>query len=106
MSIVQRLSLLRRYYKQYIGRGETRLIIGRLSRLHCNLAFAAVPFLAVEVGFTPSVYTVNEDGVFAVVTVINRNPNLERDITVTIETVSGTATNGMYRYTNTESMIN
>ena len=46
-------------------------------------------------GFSPSVYTVTEDGTFVILTVISRNPNLERDVVVNIETISGTATAGM-----------
>ncbi|CAI8033565.1 FRAS1-related extracellular matrix protein 2, partial [Geodia barretti] len=50
----------------------------------------------VEVGFSPSVYSVAEDGIFVIVTVISRNPNLlEREVTVNIQTVSGTAVDGL-----------
>ena len=60
--------------------------------------------LAVEVGFSPSVYSVTEDGIFVIVTVVSRNPDLERDVTVNIQTLSGTAIDGML-YVDSESMI-
>ena len=61
--------------------------------------------LAVEVGFSPSVYSVAEDGIFVIVTVISRKPNLlEREVTVNIQTVSGTAVDGML-YIDSESLI-
>ena len=45
----------------------------------------------VEIGFNPTVYSVNEDSVFVVLNVENRNPNMERDVHVDIATIVGTA---------------
>ena len=51
--------------------------------------------LAVAViGFSPSVYSVNEDGIFAILTIVNRNQDLEREVIVQVSTVSGSATAG------------
>ena len=39
-------------------------------------------------------YTVTEGDTFVLLTVVNRNPNLERDVVVNIETFGETATDG------------
>ncbi|CAI8033561.1 FRAS1-related extracellular matrix protein 2, partial [Geodia barretti] len=45
-------------------------------------------------GFSPSEYTINEQGSFVVLNVVNRNPNLEREVVVQIGTLSGSAEEG------------
>ena len=47
------------------------------------------------IGFTPSVYTVIENGSFVILTVVNLNPQLERDVVVQVTTVPGSAGDGM-----------
>ena len=49
-----------------------------------------------EVGFVPSAYTVVEDRTFVILTVVSRNPNIEREIIVNIETIPGTADEGRF----------
>ena len=54
------------------------------------MSFSLSPTV-VEIGFNPTVYSVNEDSVFVVLNVENRNPNMERDVHVHISTIVGTA---------------
>ena len=56
-----------------------------------------------DIGFNPSVYTVNEQGSSVVLTVVNRNPNLERDVVVQVGTVSGSAREGSVSHIREES---
>ena len=66
--------------------------------LYCTRQFidiAVSSSIVVEIGFSPSVYTVNEDGVFVVIIVENRNPDIERTVVVQVNTVPGTADEGM-----------
>ena len=48
-----------------------------------------------EIGFNPVAYTVTEDGLFVILTVVNRNTDLEREVVVQVGTVSGSAVAGM-----------
>ena len=65
------------------------MLIGKRSLLSC------IFFVVAAIGFSPSAYTINEQGSFAVLSVINRNPSLERDLVVQVGTLSGSAEEGM-----------
>ena len=55
-----------------------------------HISFSLSPTV-VEIGFNPTVYSVNEDSMFVVLNVENRNPAMERDVHVQIATIIGTA---------------
>ena len=47
--------------------------------------------LAVQIGFSPTTYEVEEDAGIVVLFVENRNPDLEREVTVQFTTTEGSA---------------
>ena len=47
--------------------------------------------IVVDIGFSPSVYSVNEDDGSVEFVIQNRNPNMERDVVVEFMTTDGTA---------------
>ena len=49
------------------------------------------PSSAVQIGFTPTLYEVDEDSGVVTSIVENRNPDLEREVTVQFTTTEGTA---------------
>ena len=53
--------------------------------------FFSLSHTVVEIGFNPTVYSVNEDSVFVVLNVENRNPAIDRVVNVNIATIIGTA---------------
>ena len=56
-------------------------------------------FTAVNIGFAPPLYSVDEGAGVVTFTVQNRNPDLEREVIVQFTTTDGTAT-GMFLYDN------
>lgn len=47
--------------------------------------------IVADIGFSPSVYSVEEDDGSVVFVIQNRNPNVERDVVVEFRTTDGTA---------------
>ena len=50
----------------------------------------------VGIGFNPTLYSVEEDSGVVVFVVENRNPDMEREVTVQFTTIEGTATGTNY----------
>lgn len=64
----------------------------------CYTLFSIDLFTVAVIGFSPSVYTVIENGSSVVLNVVNINTLLGRDVVVQVATVSGSADDGMIIY--------
>ena len=53
--------------------------------------FSNVHSPVVGIGFDPTLYSVEEDSGVVVFVVVNRNPDMEREVTVQFTTIEGTA---------------